>query len=149
VEDTDPRPPLVESLVRALGSEGPIVVYSGFEERIIRSLADDLEVWREDLLKIVESRIVDLLELIRSHYYHPDFRGSFSIKDVLPALIEDLDYDGLQIQEGSQAATAFIEMMDPETSRSRRLELEDALRAYCNRDTEAMVRLFQKLREDG
>jgi len=39
--------------------------------------------------------------------------------------------------------------MDPETSRSRRLELEDALRAYCNRDTEAMVRLFQKLREDG
>jgi len=149
VEDTDPRPPLVESLVRALGSEGPIVVYSGFEERIIRSLADDLEVWREDLLKIVESRIVDLLELIRSHYYHPDFRGSFSIKDVLPALIEDLDYDDLQIQEGSQAATAFIEMMDPETSRSRRLELEDALRAYCNRDTEAMVRLFQKLREDG
>ena len=68
---------------------------------------------------------------------------------MLPALIEDLDYDGLQIQEGSQAATAFIEMMDPETSRSRRLELEDALRAYCNRDTEAMVRLFQKLREDG
>ena len=125
------------------------MVYSGFEERIIRSLADDLEVWREDLLKIVESRIVDLLELIRSHYYHPDFRGSFSIKDVLPALIEDLDYDDLQIQEGSQAATAFIEMMDPETSRSRRLELEDALRAYCNRDTEAMVRLFQKLREDG
>jgi len=125
------------------------VVYSGFEERIIRSLVDDLEVWREHLLKIVESRIVDLLELIRSHYYHPDFRGSFSIKDVLPALIEDLDYDDLQIQEGSQAATAFIEMMDPETSRSRRLELEDALRAYCNRDTEAMVRLFQKLREDG
>ncbi len=149
VEDTDPRPRVVESLVRALGTEGPIVVYSGFEERILRLLADDLEVWREDLLRIVESRIVDLLELIRSHYYHPDFKGSFSIKDVLPALIDDLDYDDLQIQEGSQAATAFIEMMDPETSRSRRLELEQALEAYCKRDTEAMVRLFQKLREDG
>jgi hypothetical protein len=149
VEETDPRPPLVESLVRSLGSEGPIVVYSGFEERIIRSLADDLPAWREDLLKIVESRIVDLLELIRSHYYHPEFKGSFSIKDVLPALIEDLNYDDLLIQEGSQAATAFIEMMDPGTARSRRLELEKALELYCNRDTEAMVRLFQKLREDG
>ena len=149
VEDTDPRVPLVQSLVRSLGREGPIVVYSGFEERIIRSLAEDLEEWREELLAIVESRIVDLLELIRSHYYHPEFRGSFSIKDVLPALIEDLDYDDLQIQEGSQAATAFIQMMDPETPRSRRLELENALRAYCYRDTEAMVRLFQKLREDG
>jgi hypothetical protein len=149
VEETDPRPPLVESLVRSLGSEGPIVVYSGFEERIIRLLADELPVWREELLKIVESRIVDLLELIRTHYYHPEFKGSFSIKDVLPALIDDLTYDDLVIQEGSQAATAFIEMMDPGTQGSRRLELEKALEAYCNRDTEAMVRLFQKLREDG
>jgi len=149
VEETDPRPPLAESLVRSLGCEGPIVVYSGFEERIIRLLAEDLEVWRDDLLKIVESRIVDLLELIRTHYYHPEFKGSFSIKDVLPALIEDLDYDDLEIQEGSQAATAFIEMMDPGTPRSRRLELTKALEAYCNRDTEAMVRLFQKLREGG
>jgi len=146
-EDTDPRVPLVESLVQSLGTEGSIVVYSGFEERIIRLLADDLEEWREDLLAIV-ARIVDLLELIRSHYYHPEFHGSFSIKDVLPALIEDLNYDDLEIQEGSQAATAFVEMLDPETSGPRRRNLESALRAYCYRDTEAMVRLFQKLRED-
>jgi len=146
-EETDPREPLVESLVQSLGTEGPVVVYSGFEERIIRSLADDIEEWREDLLAIV-ARIVDLLELIRSHYYHPRFHGSFSIKDVLPALIDDLDYDDLEIQEGSQAATAFVEMLDPETPRARRLELQTALRKYCYRDTEAMVRLFQKLRED-
>jgi len=146
-EETDPREPLVESLVQSLGTEGSIVVYSGFEERIIRSLADEVEEWREDLLAIA-GRIVDLLELIRSHYYHPEFRGSFSIKDVLPALIDDLNYDDLEIQEGSQAATAFVEMLDPETSRSRTLDLEHALRAYCYRDTEAMVRLFQKLRED-
>jgi hypothetical protein len=149
VEDTDPREPLVESLVRSLGREGPIVVYSGFEERIIRLLAEDLAEWRDDLLAIVESRIVDLLELIRSHYYHPDFKGSFSIKDVLPALIEDLDYDDLEIREGAQAATGFIEMIDLETTEQRRMELRQALCAYCHRDTEAMVRLFQKLREDG
>ncbi len=149
LEDTDPREPLVESLVRSLGKEGPIVVYSGFEERIIRSLAEDLGEWREDLLAIVESRIVDLLELIRSHYYHPQFRGSFSIKDVLPALIEDLDYQDLEIREGVQAATAFVEMIDPETAKARSIALQNALSAYCYRDTEAMVRLFQKLREDG
>jgi hypothetical protein len=150
VEETDPREPLVESLVQSLGGdEGPIVVYSGFEERIIRSLADDLREWRHDLLAIVESRMVDLLELIRSHYYHPEFRGSFSIKDVLPALIEDLDYDDLEIREGGQAATAFVEMIDAGTPPHRKLELEKGLLAYCHRDTEAMVRLFKKLREDG
>jgi hypothetical protein len=146
-DETDPRERLAEALVQTLGTEGSIVVYSGFEERIIRLLAQDLEEWRDDLLAIV-TRIVDLLELIRSHYYHPRFKGSFSIKDVLPAMIEDLNYNDLQIQEGSQAATAFVEMLDPATSRCRRLELEDALKAYCKRDTYAMVRLFQKLRED-
>jgi hypothetical protein len=147
--DTDPREAVAESLVRSLGSEGPIVVYSGFEERIIRGLAQDLPEWKPDLLAIVESRMVDLLELIRSHYYHPEFRGSFSIKDVLPALIDDLDYDDLEIREGGQASAAYMEMIDPGTTEPRRVQLQEALRAYCHRDTEAMVRLFKKLREDG
>ena len=92
--------------------------------------------------------MVDLLELIRLHYYHPRFRGSFSIKGVLPALIDDLDYEDLEIREGGQAAVAFVEMMDEGTPEDRRIELRHALRAYCRRDTEAMVRLFHKLRED-
>ena len=146
-EPTDPRRDVAASLIKALGDEGPIVVYSGFEERIIRLLAEDVEEWREDLLAIVESRMVDLLELIRSHYYHPSFRGSFSIKEVLPALIDDLDYEDLEIREGGQAAVAFVQMIDEETPVDRRMELRHALRAYCRRDTEAMVRLFHKLRE--
>jgi hypothetical protein len=149
-EDSDPRDPWIESLVRSLEDGGPMVVYSGFEERLIRGLAEDLPEWRHDLLPLVESRkVVDLLELIRSHYYHPKFRGSFSIKDVLPALIHDLTYDDLEIQEGGQAAVAFVEMIDPGTTAARKQNLEKALYLYCHRDTEAMVRLFQKLREDG
>ena len=147
VEETDPRRAVVESLLPALGREGPIVVYSGFEARILRSLAEDLPEWRGDLLAIVESRLVDILELIRTHYYHPKFKGSFSIKDVLPAMIEDLDYNDLEIREGSQAATAFVEMRGAVGTKKE--ELAGALRAYCSRDTEAMVRLFQKLTEDG
>ncbi|HMI30102.1 MAG TPA: DUF2779 domain-containing protein [Candidatus Limnocylindrales bacterium] len=148
LDETDPREAVVESLIRSLGSEGRIVVYSGFEERIIRTLAEDLPEWRADLLAIVESRMFDLLEHIRSHYYHPEFKGSFSIKDVLPALIDDLDYDDLEIREGGQAAAAYLETIDPGTPEPRRLQLQEALRAYCHRDTEAMVRLFKKLRED-
>jgi hypothetical protein len=149
VDRTDPRHAVAASLVDTLGDEGPIVVYSGFEERIIRSLADDLSEWRDALLAVVESRMVDLLELIRSHYYHPGFRGSFSIKEVLPALIEDLGYGDLEIRHGGQAATTFVRMVDPDTTDAQRIELQRALRAYCHRDTEGMVRLFHKLREDG
>ena len=145
---TDPRRDVAESLVRALGDRGPIVVYSGFEERIIRSLADELPEYRDRLTPLLEARIVDLLELIRAHYYHPEFRGSFSIKGVLPALIDDLDYEDLEIREGGQAAVAYVEMIDENTPPDRGTKVAEALRAYCRRDTEAMVRLFHRLREE-
>jgi len=146
---TDPRRAVAETLLEALQSRGPIVVYSGFEGRIIRSLADELPDLRERLLPLADARIVDLLELIRAHYYHPEFRGSFSIKGVLPALVEDLDYKDLEIREGGQAAAAFVRMIDESTSRAERSKVARALKAYCHRDTEAMVRLFHRLREDG
>jgi len=146
---SDPRRSVARSLLEALGDEGPIVVYSGFEERIIRCLAEDLDDRCEDLLALAETRIVDLLELIREHYYHPNFKGSFSIKGVLPALIADLDYDDLEIREGGQAANAYVRMIEPAATDADQEDLAAALRAYCRRDTEAMVRLFQKLKEDG
>lgn len=145
---TDPRRDVAESLIRALGDQGPIVVYSGFEERIIRSLAEELPECRDRLLPLVEARIVDLLELIKAHYYHPEFRGSFSIKGVLPALIDDLDYKDLEIREGGQAAVAYVELIDENAPEDRRAKVAEALRAYCRRDTEAMVRLFHRLREE-
>jgi len=143
---TDPRPLLVEALLDALEGEGSIVVYSGFEGRVLSALAEALPAYAERLHRVA-GRIVDLHELILHHYYHPDFRGSFSIKRVLPVLVEGLDYSDLMIREGSQAALAFSDMTDPRVPKRRREALRDSLLAYCRRDTLAMVRLFQTLKE--
>ncbi len=143
---TDPRGPLTEALLASLDGEGSIVVYSGFEARVIRSLAEDLPPLADRLLPLVEHRMVDLHQLIHAHYYHPEFHGSFSIKAVVPALIDGLGYDDLPIQEGSQAALAFSIMTDPETPPAERAEVRDGLLAYCRRDTEAMFRLFETLK---
>lgn len=91
--------------------------------------------------------MVDLHEVIHKHYYHPGFHGSFSIKDVLPVIVADLNYKDLSIREGSQAAVAFSDMTDPLTPAAKRRELKEGLLAYCERDTQAMVRLFQTLKE--
>lgn len=143
----DPRLPLAEALSDSLADAGTIVVYSGFEERIIRSLAEEFPQLAPQLLPLVEERMVDLLELIRRHFYHPEFRGSFSIKDVLPALVPGVGYKDLSIRDGGQAGAAYVEMVDPATPPARREEIRKALRAYCRRDTEAMVMLFQTLQE--
>ena len=122
------------------------VVYSDFEERVIRELAESLPDLREDLLRPLD-RLLDLHAVIQRHYYHPGFRGSFSIKQVLPVVVSGLSYDGLDIREGSQAALAYLEMTDPGAPEDVRHKLREALRQYCRRDTEAMVRLYQTLKE--
>jgi hypothetical protein len=147
VERTDPRGPLVLRLLEALGDEGTIVVYSDFEERMIRELAESIPAERDRLLRVLERRILDLHKVIHTHYYHPGFQGSFSIKQVLPVVVPDLSYEELDIREGSQAALAFIDMTDPAQPREVRQRLRDGLLRYCRRDTEAMVRLYQTLKE--
>ncbi|HET9252929.1 MAG TPA: DUF2779 domain-containing protein, partial [Candidatus Eisenbacteria bacterium] len=142
---TDPREALASGLVDVLADRGSIVVYSGFESRVIRSLADALPEL-EDRLNPLQDRMVDLLHLLHNYYYHPNFHGSFSIKDVLPVLVPAMSYDDLSIREGSQAALAFIALTDPEIHPEERAMLEEALNAYCARDTMALLCMYQVLR---
>jgi predicted RecB family nuclease len=142
----DPREPFARSLVDALGSSGSIVVYSSFEATRIRELAVALPHLSGELLNLLEGRIVDLLELVRKHCYHPDFHGSFSLKAVLPALVPELDYSDLEISDGTQASMAYAEIIQAETPDERRRQLRENLLTYCKRDTEAEVRLFEMLK---
>ena len=142
----DPREQFTRSLLKALAARGSIVVYSSYEATCIRALADALPDLSSDLMALLEGRIVDLLALVRNHCYHPEFHGSFSIKSVLPALVPDLGYSDLEISDGGQASAAYAEMVRPERPADHRIQLRESLLAYCRRDTEAMVRLFEKLR---
>ena len=144
----DPREPFAESLLQTLGNSGSILTYSNFEARRISELADDLPHLSTELMSLLDGRIVDLLVLIRDYCYHPEFHGSFSLKSVLPALVPDFGYDDLDIYEGGLASAAYAEIVSPHTTPDRRDFLKESLLAYCERDTEAMVRLFQVLMND-
>ncbi len=80
------------------------------------------------------------------HYYHPDFHGSHSLKAVLPVLVPEVGYQDLEIQEGGHASLAFEQMVASETAEHEKARIREALLAYCHRDTEAMVRIFDALR---
>jgi len=133
-----------ETLLKMLGVRGPILTYSSYERTIIRALAVRFEDLAPRLLELIP-RIVDLLPITKAHYYHPDMKGSWSIKSVLPTIAPELDYSSLQIQEGNAAADGFLEMIDPTTSSERRAENRTALLAYCKQDTLALVKVAQAL----
>ena len=93
----------------------------------------------------LHDRFVDLCALIKTHYYHPAFHGSFSLKYVLPALVPDMDYQNLAIQEGGMASLEYLRMIDPKTLAAEKKEIRKNLLAYCGQDTLAMVRIREVL----
>ncbi|HEU4683592.1 MAG TPA: DUF2779 domain-containing protein [Nitrospira sp.] len=142
----DPRKRWAESLIEALGDRGSICVYSSYERAILLQVMQSFPEYQAALAGII-SRLWDLLPVIRDHYYHPGFQGSYSMKAVLPALIPSLGYADLSIKDGSQAAGAFYRMAFVERDWIEQMSLREALRRYCARDTIAMVELRRVLAE--
>jgi hypothetical protein len=139
---------LAEKLISALGSDGSILVYTEFERKRIEELMAKFSGLRDALSGILQ-RLVDLHPIVRDNIYHPEFRGSFSIKKVLPALVKDpeLSYQNLQIADGGSAVTAFARMARGEITGQAAEETRANLLRYCKLDTLAMVRLHELLLE--
>jgi hypothetical protein len=143
---SDPRKGLAEALLVSLGDRGSICVYSPYEKSVIEQLAEALPSLRIALQALVK-RIWDLHPIVRDHYYHPHFDGSYSLKEILPALVPSLAYDDLTIKEGGHAASQYYRMVFVETDWIERATIEEALLRYCARDTLAMVELRRALKE--
>ena len=76
-----------------------------------------------------------------------EFRGSFSIKRVLPVLVPELSYEGLPIGDGDTAVAKFARMALGQYDGDKRGEIRQQLLVYCRLDTLAMVELHRKLSE--
>jgi len=144
LDGADPRRPCAEALVMIVPKTGAVIGYNAsFEKGRILDLAaafPDLA----DQLRGIADRVVDLLPVTRNNWYHRDQRGSWSIKAVLPT-VASLDYIGLEVKNGGAAQEAYVEAISPATTGERRAAIDAALRAYCGRDTEAMMVLARRL----
>ena len=135
---------LAETLIEKLGNHGSIVVYSQFEQTRIKALQTAFPDLAAPLQAIIE-RLKNLLPVVEDYVYHPDFRGSFSIKKVLPALVPDLSYAGLDVADGDTAITRFARMARGEISGDDIGMTRQRLLDYCKLDTLAMLRLHETL----
>jgi len=135
---------IAEHLIESLGNHGSILVYSSFEKTRVNDLCHRFPDLREKLENII-NRFVDLLAIISKHVYHPNFRGSFSIKNVLPALVPDLSYDDLGVRDGDTAIARFAKLARNKCTQEESVQIRQELLKYCERDTIAMVRLHEQL----
>lgn len=146
----DPRRFLAESLIKDIPKNVCVLAYNmGFEKSVIKKLAESFPDLKEHLLNIYHN-IKDLMVPFQNKsYYTKDMHGSYSIKYVLPALFPDdesLNYSNLElIHRGDEAMDCFInlENMNEEEKEYAR----ERLLRYCELDTFAMVKIYEKLLE--
>ena len=146
----DPRREFITSLCAVMGKSGSVVVYyQTFEEQRLAELAGWLPEFA-GRIKNIQGRLWDLLPVMRNHVYHPAFAGSYSLKDVLPALIPQMTYTGMQVAEGRGAGIAWESLVRGGLDRGECDRIRKALLDYCGQDTMAMVRLvLPSLRKPG
>lgn len=143
----DPRPRFLATLKRHLGRRGSIVAYNANFER--QRLEECAERFPEHArwIRRVKRRLVDLYAPFRAlSYYHPEQDGSVSLKAVLPALTGQ-GYDDLDVADGQHAGRAFLQLVEGEVQGDERAALRKQLKAYCQRDTEGMLWIIERLQE--
>jgi hypothetical protein len=141
----DPRIKFIENLLRDTKSEGDILTYNkSFEILRLKEIAEAFPKFKKEIEERI-NRIKDLmLPFQKKYYYTNNMHGSYSIKYVLPALIPELSYENLEINEGGLASIAF-ESLYYETDLMRVADIRTNLLEYCKLDTFAMVKLLEKL----
>jgi hypothetical protein len=142
---TDPRKGLVEKLVSEIPDDACVLAYSsGFEIARLRDLAGWFPEYAAKIEKII-ANTRDLAAPFRSyHIYRWEQQGSYSLKNVLPAMVPDFNYDHLDVQNGGMAMDAYAAMNqtdDPEEI----AKIRQSLLEYCKLDTLAMVKIMERL----
>ena len=143
----DPRKEFLLNILKVTLGEGSILVYDALMEKgVLNNLIEKFPEYKNEIQQRI-IRIVDLMKPFQEKaYYHPLFKGSFSIKNVLPAIDPELNYYDLPISSGSIAMIAF-EKLQTETDIFKIAETRDALLEYCKMDTLAMVKIFEALKK--
>jgi hypothetical protein len=143
-----PDEQFAEALQKYLPKTGSIVVWNQkFEKGINKEIGERLKDY-ESFMAGVNERVVDLMVPFSGKtlvYDHPGFKGSASIKYVLPALVPSRSYKEMHIQDGGTAADTWNRIVSGEYSAEEREVKIQALKDYCHLDTLAMVDIWKVL----
>ncbi len=146
-ENSNPAESIVKAMKSHFGPTGSVIAWNmGFEKSCNDTLAQFVPE-AADFLADINNRMVDLMvPFSSSAYIDFRFKGSASIKNVLPVLVPELSYKALDIQEGGSAQRIWMQtVLDGKNTEQKEKILKDLLE-YCKLDTLAMVEIWKVLK---
>lgn len=144
----DPRKELLDSLLYEIPADACVLVYyQTFEKGRLKELAVQFPKKAKQINAII-SNVRDLLVPFKGRaLYSWEQQGSHSIKDVLPAFVKDMSYEGLEVGDGGEAVEAYQKMCKAANDPQELAGIRNALLEYCCQDTLAMLRLLEVISE--
>jgi len=144
--NVDPREEIAANLCRQIPDNACILAfYARFEINRLRELAATFPRYKEKLERIIDNTIDLAIPFEQRQVYHWEMYGSFSQKVILPLLVPELRYDGMEVADGMMAMDAYYAMCaskDPQEIAG----IRSNLLKYCALDTLGMVRILGRLR---
>ncbi|MDZ7726245.1 MAG: DUF2779 domain-containing protein [Candidatus Campbellbacteria bacterium] len=145
-ESSNPASAIVSRLKEDIGSTGAVVVWNESFEKTCNSLLADMVPEESEFLHDLNDRVVDLMVPFSKKWFeHRDFLGSASIKAVLPVLVPELSYKELEVSDGGTAQRLWAQTILRGENDNRQEQVLEDLRAYCELDTLAMVKIWRIL----
>lgn len=143
----NPMDSLLENLRKNIGDSGSVIVWNkSFEMARNNEMAKYAPKYA-DFLSNINSRVIDLMDPFKENMItDPAFKGSNSIKDVLPVMVPDYSYNDLQIKDGGTAASEWKAVTLQDGPNKEKVYAD--LKKYCERDTEAMVKTHEVIKEE-
>ncbi|MDG1950739.1 MAG: DUF2779 domain-containing protein [bacterium] len=140
--------PLVQQMRDDFGDKGSVVSwYKSYESQRNTKLAE-LHPEYADFLEGMNDRMFDLMTIFsKNMYVDARFKGSASIKRVLPVIVPELTYKALGIQKGDQAVERWERLIGEKTPHKEKEQIAKDLLEYCKLDTFAMVEIYRFLKK--
>jgi hypothetical protein len=143
----DPRPDLADRLACEIPDNACVVAFNAtFEINRLRELAKFSPKHSVRLQAIVNNMRDLIIPFRKGGYYHWQMKGSNSQKAILPVLVPELSYKGMEVAHGGMAMDAYARMCVSNDAEEI-ARIRNALLEYCKLDTLGMVRIVERLKK--
>jgi len=137
---------MIDAMESIIGSNGTIVSWHKSFENTRNKEMGILYPDKNEFLKNITERTIDLEDIFKGGYVDIAFGGSTSIKKVLTVILPNLTYDNMVVANGTDAMEAFTRILEMPDGADRKKLRHDMLE-YCKLDTFAMVRMFEEMQK--
>lgn len=141
----DGREEFLKKFLQYTQLPGQILVFNTLLEKgILFQLGKLFPTYAKDVKDRMQ-RMVDLEHPFKKDwFYHSKMNGGYSMKSILPALVENMSYNNMNVKDGVDAMVIYQQLIFESDEEKKSKTLTDLL-SYCRMDTLGLYHVYNEL----